>query len=125
MSAGPAALAVSASIVVGYAWVATGLRPFTLPSLVATVGAGLAAIAAGRRLPPAGPPVDREQRRGEPVWAGLAAATIVWELQSFLQHPRRDHPTLSSLTNDLLQTHPARALAMVAWLAAGVWLARR
>ena len=47
-----------------------------------------------------------------------------WELASFLQHPRSRHPTLSSLTNDVLAHHPLRALAMLAWLAAGVVLAR-
>jgi hypothetical protein len=47
-----------------------------------------------------------------------------WELSSFLQHPRAAHPTLSSLANDVLRHHPARAAAMVVWLAIGVALAR-
>jgi len=49
----------------------------------------------------------------------------MWELQAFLQRPRAGHPTISSLTNDLLQGHLPRAGAMLLWLAAGWWLARR
>jgi hypothetical protein len=59
------------------------------------------------------------------VWAVLAGLTGLWELQAFLQHPRREHPTLSSLTNDLLQSQASRTVALLLWLAAGVWLARR
>lgn len=55
----------------------------------------------------------------------LAALAGLWELQAFVQHPRREHPTLSSLSNDLLASPTARAFALLVWLAAGVWLARR
>jgi hypothetical protein len=55
----------------------------------------------------------------------LAGATGVWELQAFLQRPRRDHPTLSSLSNDLFRSPSSRAVALLLWLALGVWLARR
>ena len=106
-----------------YAWVAAGLRPFTLPALIATLAGGLVVIVAGRRSsPPVGAPAPA---RGAWVWLVLASAAAVWELQAFLQHPRSEHPTVSSLSNDLLQSHFPRAGAMVVWLAAGVWLARR
>jgi hypothetical protein len=53
----------------------------------------------------------------------LAGAT--WQVAAYVQHPRSDHPTLSSLVNAALDSHPARAAAFVAWLA-GAWeLARR
>jgi hypothetical protein len=55
----------------------------------------------------------------------LAMAVGVWELQSFLQHPRSQHPTLSSLSNSLLESHASRMVAFVGWLAGGIWLARR
>ena len=55
----------------------------------------------------------------------LAALIGTWELQAFVQHPRDEHPTLSSLSNELLTTTTSRAIAMLAWLALGVWLARR
>ena len=114
---------VSAALVVAYAWVTTGFRPFTLPALVATLGGGLVAIAFGQRVAP--PVASHGRVRGAWVWATLGGAVAVWELQAFLQHPRAAHPTLSSLTNDLLQSHGARAGGMLVWLAVGVWLARR
>jgi hypothetical protein len=66
-----------------------------------------------------------ERLRGAGFWLVLAAAVGLWELQAFLQHPRREHPTISSLTNELLGSPTSRAVALLAWLAAGVWLARR
>ena len=102
---------------------ATGLRPFTLPALVATIGGGFVAIVTGRRLPP--PVAARELVSGAWLWATLGGTAALWELQTFLQRPRSDHPTISSLTNDLLQSHLPLAGAMLVWLAAGVWLARR
>lgn len=71
-------------------------------------------------MPDAGEPA-----RGGSVWLVLAGIAALWELQAFVQHPRREHPTLSSLSNDLLQSQASRALALLIWLAAGVWLARR
>lgn len=59
------------------------------------------------------------------MWGLLAGAIAVWELQAFLQLPRRNHPTLSSLSNDLLQSPSSRAAALLLWLALGAWLARR
>jgi hypothetical protein len=99
------------------------LRPFTLPALVGTLGGGLVAIVVGQRLSP--PVAPHGVRRGAGLWAALGGVTAAWELQAFLQHPRSAHPTLSSLTNDLLQSHGSRAGAMLVWLAVGVWLARR
>jgi len=101
----------------------TGLRPFTLPALVATLGGGLVAVIVGRRVAP--PIAAREAISGAWLWAALGAAAALWELQAFLQRPRSDHPTVSSLTNELLRGHVPRAGAMLVWLAAGVWLARR
>lgn len=100
-------------------------RPFTLPALVATLGAGLAAIFVGSRLLRPVGPETRGRAGGAWVWAVLAGAAGLWQLQAFLQHPRREHPTVSSMTNELLQSSLSRAVAMVLWLAAGVWLARR
>lgn len=106
-----------------YAWVTTGLRPFTLPALAATLSGGLVVILVGGRL--AAPAASREPVRGAWVWLALGGAVAVWELQAFLQHPRSAHPTISSLTNNLMQHHVSRAGAMLVWLAVGAWLARR
>jgi ABC-type nitrate/sulfonate/bicarbonate transport system permease component len=58
-------------------------------------------------------------------WVALAAAIAMWQLVAYLQGPRTDHPTLSSLTNALLDSHPARAVAFAAWLLTAAELARR
>ena len=107
-----------------YAWFTTGLRPFTLPPLVALLlGGGMAVMVGAGLLPTRPHPLSRP--RHLEIWAALGAALTLWELASFLQHPRADHPTLSSLTNTLFQSHPARAVALLAWLATGAGLARR
>ena len=108
----------------GYAWWATDLRPFTLPLAAAIVGGGLVAVVVGARLLPARVPPPSRRRRPH-VWAALGATLAVWELGSFLQHPRAEHPTLSSLTNTVFQSHGARTLGLVLWLGAGTGLARR
>jgi hypothetical protein len=117
--------AAAATLAVGYAWVATGLRPFTLPSLVATLGGGLVAMTVGARLPRRSAPRRRTAAGGVWGWLALAVAVGVWELQSFVQNPRTQHPTLSSLTNSVLEGHVSRMAGLLAWLAGAVWLARR
>jgi len=71
------------------------------------------------------PATRQSSKSGAWVWGLLAALIGTWELQAFVQHPRDEHPTLSSLSNELLTTTTSRAIAMLAWLALGVWLARR
>jgi hypothetical protein len=46
-------------------------------------------------------------------------------LAAWVQEPRTDHPTLSSITDSVLDTHGAEFVAFVAWLAGARWLARR
>lgn len=110
-------------LAVAYAWVTTGLRPFTLPALVATLAGGLVVIIVGGRL--SAPVASRGPIRGAWVWLALGGAVAAWELQALLQHPRSAHPTISSLTNNLMQNHISRAGVMLVWLAVGLWLARR
>jgi hypothetical protein len=104
-----------------YAWWAAGLRPFTWPALVAVAAAGVAAIVVGtRRRRPGTPRPD-----GAVLWVALVALLAAWELAAYVQAPRADHPTLSSLANEVLDWHPLRAVAFLGWVAAGVELARR
>lgn len=63
--------------------------------------------------------------RGLAVWAALAVVAVGWELAAYLQHPRADHPTLSSLTNSVLDGHALRAAAFIGWLAVAARLGRR
>jgi hypothetical protein len=103
---------------------ATDLRPFTVPLAAAVLMGGLVAVALGAALLPARVPWPGRPRRLD-GWAALSAALALWELGSFLHHPRAEHPTLSSLTNTLFQSHVARALGLLLWLGAGTRLARR
>ena len=106
-----------------YAWWAVALAPFSRAATVAVLLAGGAAAAAGVRGRRS--PRPREDGRRVVAWAVLAAAVAALQLAAYLQQPRVDHPTISSLTNALLDSHPARAVAFVLWLAATVELARR
>lgn len=106
-----------------YAWWAVGLAPFSAGATLAVVGAGVVAIAVGSRS--RRPPPRRVTVRQAAPWIALALAAAAVQLVSFVQTPREDHPTISSLTNALLDSHPARAAALVCWLALAVELARR
>jgi hypothetical protein len=120
------ALRLAAAVgLVAYAWWAVGLAPFSVQATTAVVLAGVAATAVGRRQRrPRRPPSDGDTS-GIAPWAGLAAVAGAWQLAAYLQHPRSDHPTVSSLANELLDSHPARAAAFLVWIAAAWWLARR
>jgi hypothetical protein len=124
----PAMAAVSAVLISAYAWWAVGRPPFSaaataavvLPGVAAAGLAGVARARAGARDVRPGP-----APAGMVRWAVLAALAAAWQLAAYLQHPRHDHPTLSSLTNAALDSHAARAAAFVAWLAVTVTLVRR
>lgn len=112
-----------AVLVAAYAWWAVARPPFSSSATLAVLAAGATAVVLGardRRVP--GPPV---QATKVARWALLAGALAAWQLAAYLQEPRDDHPTLSSLTNALLDAHAARAVAFVLWLAAARELARR
>lgn len=105
--------------VAAYAWWAVGLTPFSAASTIAVVGAGVAAMVVRRQ------PQPPEPKRGAGAWVALAGVAAAWQLASFVQEPREDHPTISSITNDLLDSHPARAAAFALWLLTARALARR
>ena len=115
---------LAAAVLVGaYAWWAVGRPPFSRSATLAVVLAGgAAAVLAARRRRLVGP---RRLVGSFAGWAVLAAVAAAWQLAAYAQHPRYDHPTLSSLANAALGSQPARAAAFVLWLAATVELARR
>jgi hypothetical protein len=131
-TAGATAVCIAAA---GYGWWAVGLPPFSAAAAAAVVVAGIAAVIVGATLrpgragasrgaaAPAGP--RREGDRSAMPWAVLAALAAAWQLAAYLQHPRDDHPTISSVANAAFGTQAARTAAFVAWLAAAVALARR
>jgi hypothetical protein len=106
-----------------YAWWAVGLPSFSAEATVAVLLAGGAAAVSGAWIPRRPRPEFARRRAGP--WAGLAALGGLWQLAAYLQHPRDDHPTLSSLINELLDSQPARAAAFVLWIVATVGLSRR
>ncbi len=59
---------------------------------------------------------------GTVAWAVLVAATIGWDLNSFV-HQAHDLPTLSRLVGDVTRHDWGRALVFAAWLALGAYLA--
>lgn len=119
------AVAVVAAALV-YAWIASGLRPFTHPEAVAVgipiIGAGIATLASALQAPVAAGP---ESRRGVLVWRGLLAAFLIWELITYRSSPREDYPTFSSITDTIMSTHPGRFALFAIWLAIGFGIFRR
>ena len=115
--------AASAAGVFAYAWWATGRSPFTTTATLAVVGAGLAAMAVGLARQPQ--IESRPARAGAVRWVVSLVALALWQLSAYVQQPRSEHPTLSSLSNAALENHTGRALAFTAWLVAGARLARR
>jgi hypothetical protein len=118
---------VAATLV--YAWIASGLRPFTHPEAVAVsiplVVSGVALLRSQRRLAGGADAPEVHTRRGAWVWAVLFIALVAWELISFRLSPRVDHPTLSSIADWVMSTHPGRFAVFAVWLGVGWWLFRR
>jgi hypothetical protein len=109
-------------LVLAYGWWAVSLPPFSASATVAVVVPGGAAMVLGgfwRR------PERRDGTGSIGLWVTVAAAASCWQLAAYVQHPRIDHPTLSSLTNALLDSHLSRAAAFAVWLLAAMGLARR
>ena len=110
-----------------YSWFAGGMESFSRGAEVAValpvlVLFGIAAFAPPRRKPAP----RRVPLRGWLLWLvpllGFCALEAVnkWGFGSV-----PDHPTWSDLTDPVLQWQPARAAAVLAWLAAGWELVRR
>ncbi len=102
----------------GYAWVGGGLRPFSWPAMVSTTLGGLAIlIPAWRRG--RSPASVRASHVGLVAWTLWLIAATGWELWALSMHPRSTHPTISSLLDTVVETHPGRSVAVLAWLALG------
>jgi hypothetical protein len=110
---------VAAALV--YSWIASGLRPFTHPEAVAV---SIPLVVGGIAMLRMRPDSTEVTRRGTWVWAALFAALVAWELVSYRLSPRVDHPTLSSIADWAMSTHPGRFVMFAAWLAVGYWLFR-
>ncbi len=110
-------------LLLAYAAWAMSRAPFSATATVAVMVPGAAALLLGsfhRR------PLRRGDRvRGVGAWIAVAVSAAGWELAAYLQHPRADHPTLSSVANAVLASHSVRTAAFALWLVAAVELGRR
>ncbi len=116
--------AAAFAVLIAYGWWATALRPFTAAATVAVVGAGAAVMtwsAMHRHVQPR----SGVRRPGIVGWIILFGILAAWQGAAYWQHPRSEHPTLSSMTNAVLETHAAQALACTAWLLIAMRLAAR
>ena len=114
---------LSAACLAAYCWVSAGLRPFTLPIDVAVALPAVVVAILTWLLSRPGPPegVDSQpvRWRNAAPWAGLFGALAALELVEYVSSPRQEHPTLSSIADDLMSTHPARAAMFALWLLLG------
>ena len=117
-----ALLAVVASFACG--WWATGLEPFSTRATLVVLAAGFAAMVVGGARQATAPALETPLRATAP-WILIAGALTAWQLAAYFQHPRADHPTLSSLADNALDARPIRALAFAAWMLIAGWLAGR
>lgn len=123
----PAVAVVVVALV--YSWIASGFRAFSHAEAVAVsiplIVAGVALLRSRHRLDEAAETGAAVTRSGTWVWVTLLVAALGWELISFRLSPRIDHPTLSSIADAIMRTHPGRFAMFAAWLGLGYWLFRR
>jgi hypothetical protein len=122
----PAAIAALAAAAC-WSWFASGVRTFTRPAEVLTFIPALVVLVLTLR-PKArlcvGLAEPRPPWRTLLPWVAATAAVVGWELSELFSQPRTAHPTLSSIINTLLSTHPSRFLGFLAWLLLGWMLVR-
>lgn len=120
----PLAVALAA---VPLGWVMSMLRPATAPVAVTVAAFGPPMLYLALTSPNDPAPTGVRPRWW--LWALVGALICLWELSQFLSQPSLstdsyDHPTLSVILGPLFAAGPGRLVLAVAWLAAGVWLAR-
>ncbi len=116
--------AVGLALAVVWSWFASGVRTFTRPAEVLTFVPALAVLVLTLRPRARYTPslaLGRPRWHTLLPWAAALALVVGWELSELFSQPRSGHPTLSSITNTLLSTHPSRFLGFLAWLVLG-WL---
>jgi hypothetical protein len=110
-------------VIGGYCWFAADLRPFTIPIGVAVAVAAviMAALAWGRPAYRGSKTAGTRALRWADAapWLVIFGLLTVFEVAAYLSSPRRDHPTLSSMADALMNTHPGRAAVFALWLLLG------
>ena len=120
--------AVVIAALAAYAWWAVARAPFSGEAAAAVVLVGAVAMVVGTRQRPrrrASEPPAAATPPGIGRWVVLGAVAAAWQLAAYVQEPRADHPTLSSLTNGVLDSRATRTVAVVLWIVVARGLARR
>jgi hypothetical protein len=108
---------------IAYVWVASGLRPFTDPTDAAVAFPILFVLALFWRRSRFGTHSDFARGRARVidivVWLGLLGLLCAWELFALFSRSRYEHPTVSSIADDLMSVHVGRAGMFAGWLALG------
>jgi hypothetical protein len=114
---------LAAAVIAAYCWFAADLRPFTIPIDVAVAVPAVVVAALTWRRPGSrsSMPADTKATSGGNAvpWAVLFGLLAAFEVTAYVSSPRRDHPTLSSMADALMNTHPGRAAVFALWLLLG------
>jgi hypothetical protein len=124
------AIAVVAVLV--WSWFASGVRTFTRPAEVLTFVPAFAVLLLTLWPRSRGTKRSAQRRRndtpynprGLALWLALLVAVVGWEMFQLFSKPRERHPTISSLLNTVISTHPSRFAGYLLWLIAGGLLVR-
>lgn len=117
-------------IAVAFGVVSGGLERYTWPVTFAILVPGITVLVVASRTRWTEAPSERLDPRGVTLWIGALLALGIFELANFVLQPSRlegsfDHPTLSTLFDEVVVGHPSRAIALCIWLLAGWWLVER
>jgi hypothetical protein len=120
-------LVVAFAVLMGFGWWVTAQPPFSAAGTIGVLVAGIVVIVLARmwrrRDAPATAGDHTEPDSGMWVWGVIVLAVLVWEVISFVGHPRDAHPTISSITDAWQAEHVVRWLFFGGWLAVGWSLA--
>jgi hypothetical protein len=117
--------------IVAYSVLVGGFSRYSWPATVAVLLPGVAVLWISWRLP-SRPDSDPGPigTVGVVAWVSVFVGAAIWELITLLQQPSLStpsysHPTLSTLTDPILASHPGRAIGLILWLSFGWFLLRR
>jgi hypothetical protein len=121
---------IALPVALAFGVVAGGLQRYTWPVSVAILVPGITGLVVASRTRWREAPAERLNPGGAGLWIGVLLALGVFELVNFLLQPSRlegsfDHPTLSTLFDEVVIGHPSRAIALTLWMLAGWWLVER
>jgi hypothetical protein len=117
--------------IVVYSVVVGGFARYSWPATLVVLLPGVVVLWISWRLPPRpGSDPGPIGTVGVVAWVSVFVGASIWELITLLQQPSLstpsyDHPTLSTLTDPILASHPGRTIGLILWLSFGWFLLRR